>query len=69
VTVRSRSMKIVNLVCEFTYRSSGNGVTNGLGQVLWIFDWLNPDTMRVIGLREAHIHQSHRRHDFRVRDL
>jgi hypothetical protein len=69
VTVRSRSTKTVDLVCEFAYRSSGNGVTSGLGRVLWIFDWKNPDTTRVVGSREAHNRRSHRRHDFRVGDL
>jgi hypothetical protein len=69
VTVRSGSTRVVDLVCEFTYRSLGNGVTSGLGRVLWIFDWKNPDTMRVIGSREAHNRRSRRRHDFRVGDL
>jgi hypothetical protein len=70
VTIRSRSTRVIDLVCEFTYRSSGNGVTSGLGRVLWIFDWRkNIDTMRDIGSREAHNHRSHRKKDFRVEDL
>jgi hypothetical protein len=69
VTIRSRSTKTVDLVCEVMYQSLGNGVTSGLGRVLWIFDWKNPDTRRVVGSREAHSHRSHRRHDFGVGDF
>jgi hypothetical protein len=31
VTVRSGSTWVVDLACELTYQSSGNGVTRGLG--------------------------------------
>jgi hypothetical protein len=37
VTVRSGSTRTVDLVCEFHISEFGNGVTSGLGRVLWIF--------------------------------
>jgi hypothetical protein len=58
VTIRSGTTRVIDLVCEFAYRNLGNGVISGLGRVLWIFDWGNPDIMRVIGSREAHSRRS-----------
>jgi len=69
VTIRSISMKTVDLVCKVMYQSSENGVASGLGHVLWISDWQNTNIRRVARLRQTHSHRSHRRHDFGVGDL
>jgi hypothetical protein len=59
MTIRSGSTGVIDLVCESTYWSSENGVTNGLGRVLWISNLKNPNTMMFVGSREAHSLQSH----------
>jgi hypothetical protein len=68
VTVRSRSTRTVDLVCEFPYRGSGSGVVQGWTQELRTPGLRNPDTARTIGSREAHSRRSRRGYDFRVGD-